>query len=67
MDKLTVTLLVIGGLFALAQVIVCAIFASKAAQKRNRDTLGWFFLGLFFGPIALLALIAIGPLTDDEE
>jgi hypothetical protein len=66
MEKGLVILLVFGIAFAIAQVIACGVFASKAAAKRDRDTMVWFMLGFLFGPIALLALIALGRLSDDE-
>lgn len=42
--------------------VVCAGFSAFVAKQKNRDSVGWFFLGLLFGPIALLALAAIPPL-----
>ncbi|GAW87483.1 hypothetical protein bplSymb_SCF09103P001 [Bathymodiolus platifrons methanotrophic gill symbiont] len=41
------------------QGIVFGGFCSFIASQKNRDTASWFFLGLFFSLIAVLALIAI--------
>lgn len=34
---------------------ICALLASGIASSKGRDQLGWFLLGLFFGPIGLIA------------
>ena len=34
--------------------IVCAAFAAALANARGRSALGWFLLGVLFGPFALL-------------
>ena len=34
--------------------LLCAIFSAILASHKNRSTLGWFLLGLFFGPFGLL-------------
>jgi hypothetical protein len=41
------------------QGIVCAGFCGFVAGEKNRDSFGWMVLGLFFGTIALLALIGV--------
>ena len=36
--------------------LVCAGFAAALARSRGRSALGWFILGVFFGPFALLVV-----------
>jgi len=49
------------------QAIVFGGFCSFIAKEKNRDTAGWFFLGLLFSLIALLALIAIPKLEPSSK
>jgi hypothetical protein len=35
---------------------VCAVFTAMVASSRGRPSTRWFFAGLLFGPIALLAV-----------
>ena len=37
--------------------LVCAGFAAALAHSRGRSALGWFVLGVFFGPFALLVVL----------
>ena len=34
--------------------LVCAAFAAALARARGRSALGWFLLGVIFGPFSLL-------------
>jgi len=38
------------------QAFSCGVFCSFVADEKNRDAPSWFFLGLFFGLIALIAI-----------
>ena len=40
-------------------VLVIAIFTSAIASSKGRDSTGWFFLGLLFPVIALIAVAAM--------
>ena len=40
--------------------IAVAFFTSDAAYEKGRDGFNWFWLGLLFGPLALLAVAAQG-------
>lgn len=42
------------GLMASLFWIICAAFAAALANARGRSALGWFLLGVLFGPFALL-------------
>lgn len=42
--------------------IICAIVAANS----GRSIVGWFFLGLFFGLFALIAIICLPALTDSS-
>lgn len=44
-----------GGIIVLSY-IACAFFASGTASSKGRSELGWFVLGLVFGPIGLIAV-----------
>ena len=37
--------------------LICAGFAAALARSRGRSALGWFCLGVFFGPFALLVVL----------
>jgi hypothetical protein len=52
--------------FVLAQIIACGFWSMRIARKQGRDEVGWLFLGLLFGPLSLIALIALGKYSDDE-
>ncbi len=43
-------------------LLFCAINSSKIAYKKNRDTETWFWLGLYFGIIALIIIYFLKPL-----
>ena len=38
---------------------VCAVLAAWLANRKARGTLEWFFLGLAYGILALIALVAL--------
>lgn len=40
--------------------VVCAI----AASSKNRNAVGWFFMGVVFGPFALLMLVFLSKLPE---
>jgi len=46
-------------LILVIQAFIFGAFSGFIAKEKNRDQAGWFFLGLFFSFIALLALIAV--------
>lgn len=39
--------------------IVCAFSCAYIANTKNRDTIGYFFLGFFFGILGLIIAIAV--------
>jgi hypothetical protein len=41
--------------------LFCILAAALAAQSKRRSSVGWGFLGLAFGPLALLGLAAMDP------
>ena len=50
-------------LFVIALIggwIAVAFFTADAANEKGRDGFNWFWLGLLFGPLALLAVVAQG-------
>lgn len=58
------TPLLIGtGLFILGAIvwIVCAIKAHEIAPRRHRSAGLWTVLAVIFGPLALMALVALPP------
>jgi len=44
---------------------VFAIFSAAIASSKNRSGVGWFLVGLFFGPFGLL--VAAFPKIDPED
>lgn len=40
--------------------VVCGLICFSIALSKSRDGWGWFFLGFFFGPIAVLVAAAVG-------
>lgn len=44
------------------QAIVCGILSATVANSKIRDVGGWFFIGLIFGILGLLAAIGISGL-----
>ena len=47
--------------------ILCGIGSALIANSKNRGACGWFFLGILFGPIALLIVGFMAPAEDEEE
>ena len=43
-------------MFFLFFLIPCAFFSSNIASNKDYDRVNWFFAGLFFGPLGLLAI-----------
>lgn len=43
--------------------VVCGGFSAFVADEKGRSVAAWFFLGLLFGPIALLAIVGVPILT----
>ena len=52
----------LGALFVLFFLvwIPCGLFAAAIAGDKGHSTIAWFFGGLFFGPIALIAAAGLG-------
>jgi len=46
--------------------LIAGNFSAFIAKEKNRNHLGWFFLGFFFSIIALIALIAVPKLSNKE-
>jgi hypothetical protein len=44
----------------------CPIMAASLAKHKNRDMIGWFFLGLVVGPLAF-AVYLLPALPNDEQ
>ena len=44
----------------LTYIICFGVVTSLAAKSRNRDPLGWFFIGLLFGLFGLIAVLVMG-------
>ena len=40
--------------------IPCGLFAASVASSKAHDGVSWFFGGLLFGPIALIAAAGLG-------
>lgn len=49
--------------------VITGCFCGYVAEQKNRDYWNWFLLGAMFGPmpIALLALIGLPALTDQQR
>ncbi|MFF1555301.1 hypothetical protein ACFVX3_30205 [Rhodococcus erythropolis] len=41
--------------------LICAMIAGAIASRKDRSQGGFFTLGLFFGPIAILAAVLVAP------
>lgn len=46
---------------------VHACFSAWIATQKNRSGLNWLFLGFFFGPLAICALIAVPSLRSEQK
>ena len=51
----------------LAYIICFGVVTSLAAKSRNRDPLGWFFIGLVFGLFGLIAVLVMGEQEDEND
>ena len=47
--------------------IICGIICALAASSKGRSTVGWFFLGFFFGIFALIAVLIVSNRKEIEE
>lgn len=45
----------------------CGVFASYIAFEKGRNPYSWFFIGLFFGVFALIAIAAIPTLVNSSR
>jgi hypothetical protein len=45
----------------------CAGFASYIASEKGRNPYSWFFLGLFFGIFALIAIASIPSISNGSQ
>ena len=52
-------------------VIVIWVFSgflcAYIASEKNRGGMGWFFAGLIFGIFAVIAIVAVPALSEDEK
>lgn len=46
-------------LIPLALCIIFGVLCAKIARRKNRDKVGWFFIGFFLGVIGLLIILCI--------
>lgn len=46
--------------------ILFAVFSAVLANAKNRNAVGWFFVGLFFGPFGLLVAF-FPPIADADH
>lgn len=46
-------------LIPLALCVIFGFLCSKIARSKNRDKVGWFFIGFFLGVIGLLVILCI--------
>ena len=46
--------------------IACAVLTAVGANSKNRDVLGWLFLGILFGIFALAAVLILPALPASE-
>lgn len=49
------------GLFWLVLAVAMAAFAGNVAHGKGRSGFGWFLFGLVLWPVALLAILLLGP------
>lgn len=54
-------------LIALLQAIVFAVLSGIVASNKNRDALGWGFLGFLFGLFGFIAAIAVSDVEKQES
>ena len=46
--------------------ILSGILCSFIASQKNRNALGWFLAGIFFGIFAIIGIIAVPSLKDAD-
>ena len=51
----------------IAQGLIIGSLCSYVASQKNRNGSNWFVLGFFLSILALIALVAIPPLPEDED
>src|SRR5271157_4377259 len=51
----------------LSYITCFAVATSLAAKSRNRDPLGWFFIGLLFGLFGLIAVLVMGEQEEADD
>jgi len=47
--------------------VASGILCAYVAGQKNRDKGSWFLAGLFFGIFAVIAVVAVPTLTDEER
>lgn len=47
--------------------IATGVLSAMVASNKNRDTVGWFFIGFIFGPFGLLAAFIVEELPPQNE
>jgi hypothetical protein len=53
----------------LVQLLIMAIFggiSAAIASSKGRNTVGWFFIGFFFGCIGLIIILCLSNLLEDQ-
>lgn len=60
-----IALIVISAIVAFAACVIIVVACGKKAKTKNRSVVGWVFLGIFFGPIALI-IVSCAPSLDIE-
>ena len=54
-------------LLVLVQGVICAFFCSYVAKEKGKSAETWFIIGLLFGIIALIALVATQPSSSQNQ
>lgn len=47
--------------------LACGGFAAFIASQKNRDAVGWFFLGCLFGPVGLIGIAAVPSIPKQDS
>ena len=48
-----------GALWAVLAWLACGLFAGHVAAEKGRWGMWWFFMGILFGPLALIAAVGL--------